>query len=80
MVQGAVSNAGAFDFRPGLTVVDVLKQAEPNKLAAADSVRIVRMNADGNVQIIKADYLAMSTGKTAATVLLPGHTVSRSIC
>lgn len=75
VVQGAVSNAGAVDFRPGLTVVDVLKQAEPSKLAAVESVRIVRTGASGDVQVINADYLAMSTGKTAATVLLPGDVV-----
>lgn len=75
MVQGGVSRAGAYDFKQGLTVVDVLQEAGASNKAAIDSVRIVRPSADGTYQVLKADYLAMSTGASVPMALRAGDTV-----
>lgn len=75
VVQGGVSRAGAYDFRPGLTVAEVLQEAGASNKAAIDSVRVVRPEADGTYQILKADYLAMSTGASTPMALRAGDTV-----
>jgi|SRR5688572_3522023 len=75
MVQGGVSKSGAFDFKPGLTVVDVLQEAGVSSQAATDSVRVVRQGSDGRVQVLKADFLAMSGGAAVPMALRAGDTV-----
>lgn len=76
VVQGGVSRAGAFDFKPGMTVLDAVKQAEPTKHAAMKSVKVLRRADDGTVQVTQADLLAMSGGKTAPLELRAGDTVA----
>lgn len=75
MVQGGVARGGAYDFKPGLTVADVLREAGASNQAAIDSVRVVRPGADGTHQILKADYLAMSSGAAVPMALRAGDTV-----
>ena len=75
IVQGGVARGGAYDFRPGLTVVDVMKEAGTSKQAAIDSVRVVRPGANGTYEVLKADYLAMSSGTSVPMALRAGDTV-----
>jgi protein involved in polysaccharide export with SLBB domain len=76
VVQGGVSRAGAFDFKPGMTVVDVLKEAELSKQAAAHNVKVLRRADDGTVQVTTVDLLAMNAGKAPAMALRAGDTVA----
>jgi protein involved in polysaccharide export with SLBB domain len=76
VVQGSVSRPGAVEFRPGMTVTDALAEAEPNKRAPLDAVRVLRRADDGTVQVLQADLLAMHAGKTAPLTLRAGDTVA----
>jgi protein involved in polysaccharide export with SLBB domain len=76
VVQGGVSRAGAFDFKPGMTVVDVVKEAELSGQASTKSVKVLRRAQDGTVQVLNADLLAMSSGKVPPMPLLAGDTVA----
>jgi protein involved in polysaccharide export with SLBB domain len=75
VVQGGVSQSGAFDFRPGMTVADAVKQAHPSQAASLESVKVLRRLDDGKVDVLRADLLAMSKGKAEAMPLKAGDTV-----
>ena len=77
MVEDTIAalRGGAYDFKPGLTVAEVLQEAGISNQAAIDSVRVVRPGADGTHQVLKADYLAMSSGAAVPMALRAGDTV-----
>jgi protein involved in polysaccharide export with SLBB domain len=76
IVQGGVSKAGAFDFKPGMTVLDAVSQAEPSKHASMKNVKVLRKGDDGNLEMIDANLLAMSSGSMPPMALRAGDTVA----
>ena len=66
-VRGALRHQGAFDLKPGMTVGDVIKEAELAKINAVEKVQVQRAGADGTINVTDKNLLAMK--------LMPGDTV-----
>ncbi len=82
LVQGGVAHAGAYDFRPGMTVRELVRSANPAEKASLEKVRIYRPDKNGTVQVHTANLMAMNLDAEALragdTVYVPRASVSMS--
>lgn len=67
-VDGEVPYAGAYDHRPGETVLDLLALSGAD-LGVPGTIRLTRQSADGGVETKVLDVAAMRAGTLAAPVL-----------
>lgn len=72
LVQGGVASQGAYDYRPGMTVRDLIAMANPTAQTSLEKVRIYRPDKSGTVEVHTANLLAMNAD---AEALRPGDTV-----
>lgn len=77
-VRGALRHQGVFDLKPGMTVGDVIKEAELAKINAVEKAQVQRAGPDGTINVTDKNLLAMKL-MLGDTVVVPyGHSVQTS--
>lgn len=77
-VRGALRHQGVFDLKPGMTVGDVIKEAELAKINAVEKVQVQRAGADGTINVTDKNLLAMKLMPGDTVVVPYGHSVQTS--
>lgn len=77
-VRGALRHQGVFDLKPGMTVGDVIKEAELAKINAVEKAQVQRAGADGTINVTDKNLLAMKLMPGDTVVVPYGHSVQTS--